>query len=277
MRPYDARVDVTSLGFATDLMVLRMGGTVVTDEGTHLVVRTPGNPGYWWGNFLLLDGPPRAGDGERWAKVFAAEFPDAHHLALGVNSTDGDPGDPAELTRLHLVSELSTVLTATGLVAPPAAMAQGVVVRALAGDDDWAQSVALRLACDADGPGAASAEHERFVARKQESCRALCEAGRGAWFGAFVDGRMRAGAGVFSDGGGLARYQTVETDPAYRRRGLASAVVRHAGEWALRELAAHTLVIVADPAYHAIHLYRALGFTDREQQVQLQRPPAAES
>jgi hypothetical protein len=30
-------------------------------------------------------------------------------------------------------------------------------------------------------------------------------------------------------------------------------------------------VIVADPAYDAIKLYRSLGFADREQQVSLER------
>ena len=49
---------VRSLAFRTDLALLERGGTEVTDRGTHLVVRTPGNPTFYWGNFMLLSEPP---------------------------------------------------------------------------------------------------------------------------------------------------------------------------------------------------------------------------
>jgi hypothetical protein len=40
---------------------------------------------------------------------------------------------------------------------------------------------------------------------------------------------------------------------------------------ALTQLGASTLVIYADPDYHAIRIYRSVGFSDREQHVQLER------
>jgi predicted N-acetyltransferase YhbS len=64
----------------------------------------------------------------------------------------------------------------------------------------------------------------------------------------------------------------VETHPGSRRRGLASSLVHRAGSAAL-EAGAETLVIVADPAYHAIDLYRSVGFADRETKVELTRRP----
>lgn len=251
-------VKVISLGFRTDLMLRAMAGAEVVDRGSHLVVRTPGNPGFWWGNFLLVEGPLRPGDVARWEAEFAAEFPHAEHFALGVD------GEVDEVAGAGLVTEVNTVLTATRLVGPP----RDAVVRRLVGDGDWEQAFQLRLATEESEP---SAEHRTFLERRQAEYRALCEGGHGAWFGAFVEGQMRAGAGLFTDGGGLARYQNVETHPAFRRRGLASAVVHHAGTWGLRQ--ARTLVIVADPGYHAIRLYRALGFNETEDQVQLLRPP----
>ncbi|MFD0539585.1 GNAT family N-acetyltransferase [Actinomadura luteofluorescens] len=108
------------------------------------------------------------------------------------------------------------------------------------------------------------------MAAKLAEERRLCEAGDATWFGAFVDGEMRAGLGIFHDGQGLARYQHVETHPAFRRRGLASALVHFAGVEAMRR-GAGTLVIVADPAAEAIRVYRSLGFTETERQVRLQR------
>lgn len=261
-------MNVESLGFRTDLMLLEMGGSVVIDRSTHMVVRTPANPGYWWGNFLLLASPLREGDAERWRSEFAEYFPDASHLALGVDGTEGEAGDADELAALGVTVGSDAVLTAEEMPAPDRTP-PGVDVRPLSGDDDWAQAAEVRWSCDDTGPS--DPAHRAFVEEQQAAYRKLCEDGYGAWFGAFADGRMRAGAGLFTDGSGLARFQNVETHPEYRRRGLASAVVQHAGHWAMTELRTSTLVIVADPDYHAIGLYRKLGFTETERQVGLQR------
>ncbi len=50
-------MDVTSLAYRTDLTVLRLSGSEIADLGDHLVVRTPADPSYWWGNFVLLAEP----------------------------------------------------------------------------------------------------------------------------------------------------------------------------------------------------------------------------
>jgi ribosomal protein S18 acetylase RimI-like enzyme len=270
-------VNVVSLGFRTDLMLRRLAGAVITEQPSYLAVRTPGNPGFWWGNFLLVDRPFAAGDADRWADIFAREIPGAAHLTLGVDGVDGDAGDAAELARLGVTVEVDTVLTATRLT-PPARPPVGATIRPLSGDADWAEAFELRLA--AHGEQDAPAEHRQYVARKVAEERALCDAGHGVWFGVFVDGRLGASAGLFADGDGdgLGRYQSVETHPDLRRRGLASALVHRLGDWGSTERGVRTLVIVADPDYHAIRLYRALGFTDTEKQVQLCRePPVAEA
>ena len=266
-------LSATALGFRTDLMLRGIAGSEVENRGTYVVVRTPQNPGFWWGNFLLFREPPRAGDAPRWAERFAAEFPGAGHLAFGVDSTDGEVGDREELRRLGVEVEVNAVLT-TAALSPPEP-APGVEVRPLRGADDWAQAGELRLALE-DRQESESAVHRLFADRRLAEDRRVCEAGYGAWFGAFVDGRMRSSAGLFTDGCGLARYQNVHTHPDFRRRGLASHVVYEAGRWGLTQLRARTLVIVADPQDHAIRLYRALGFTEMERQVQFQRGPRQE-
>ena len=52
---------VTSLGLRTDVALRVLEGAEVIDRGDHLVVRSLGNPGFWWGNFLLLGAPPGPG------------------------------------------------------------------------------------------------------------------------------------------------------------------------------------------------------------------------
>lgn len=264
--------NVISLGFRTDLMLRRMAGSTIDDHAAHLVVRTPTNPGFWWGNFILLDAAPKPDDLPRWLAVFAEEFPGAEHVALGVDGTGGDTGDSAALTDLGLTAEVNTALTAQRLLPASAGPAAGTGIRPLVSDDDWAQATDLRLVCYYDAP---TADERRFTELQVADERRLCDTGHGTWFGAFVEGRMRAGAGMFTDGTGPARFQSVETHPGFRRRGLASAVIRHAGQWALRQPGASTLVIVADPDDHAIQLYRTLGFAGTEHQVQLYRAPGS--
>jgi ribosomal protein S18 acetylase RimI-like enzyme len=266
-------VDVTSLGFRTDLMLRRLAGSDVIDRGDHIVVRTPTNPNFWWGNFVLMAAPPQRGDGERWRTLFAAEFPTAGHLAFGVDGTTGDAGDPAELTALGVTVERSVVLTAAAL-APPARPNTEATYRPLTGDDDWAQAGTLRHALYAadDGTGGPQT-NDGFVERRLAELRGLCDRGHAVWFGAFTQGALRSMLGVVSDGSGIARYQDVETHPEHRGQGLASTLVHLAGAHAQRDFDAGTLVIVADPDYLAIGIYRALGFRDSERQVQLQRAP----
>ena len=45
---------LVSLGFRTDLMLLELQGSEVEAHDDYLVVRSPHNPDFWWGNFLLF-------------------------------------------------------------------------------------------------------------------------------------------------------------------------------------------------------------------------------
>ena len=54
------------VGWATDLAILELTGSTVEDRGDHLVVRTPENPDYHWGNCLLVTDPAARNDAARW-------------------------------------------------------------------------------------------------------------------------------------------------------------------------------------------------------------------
>ncbi len=263
-------MQVTSLGYRTDLMVRRLEGSEVADYADHVVVRSPGHPGFWWGNFILLPAAPRPREAAGWLARFAAVFPEADHVALGVDVTEPGAAERSGLPEAGLRLERSTVLTATAVHEPPHVNLD-VQYRLLAGDTDWQQSLDLRLAADDSGGAASFAFYEQRTA----DARRMTENGHGAWWGAFASGRLTAQLGVFSDGGEIARYQNVETDPDWRRNGLAGTLVWRAGQWALAQLAARTLVIVADPAAQAIRVYRSVGFQDAETQTAFQRPPYA--
>jgi len=255
-------MQLASLGFRTDVALRVAEGSEVTDRGGYLVVRSPGNPGFWWGNFLLLRAWPRDGDG--WLARFAAEFPQAEHVAIGVDATEAGEGLAAELAALE--PETSTVLTCAEVRAPRHVNTEAEV-RLLESDQDWRQSVELTLRIYGEqSPG-------DFQRLRSTVRRRLTQAGRAAWFGAFDGGRLVAQLGIGDAGDGLARYQDVETDPAARRRGLAGTLVWQAGRFARAELGASTLVIVADPAEGAIRIYRGCGFADAQTQFSFARSP----
>jgi ribosomal protein S18 acetylase RimI-like enzyme len=259
-------VRVESLGYRTDLMLRQLEGSTVTDAGGYLVVASPAHPDFWWGNFLLLPATALREEPDAWMSRFAQTFPEARHVALGIDATTAAGAGPARFLAAGLRAEVNTVLTATALREPP--HPSPAECRRLAGDDDWRQALELRMACSdavrlVDGP--------EFEARRVRQARHLSEAGHGACFGAFQAGRLLAQLGVFSDGSGIARYQNVETHPAARRQGLAGTLICHAGRYALAELGASVLVIVADPGYSAIRIYRSAGFADQEVQLGLER------
>ena len=249
-------------------MLLGLQGSVIEQRSGYQVIRTPVNPSFHWGNFLLLAVPPAAGTVSSWVSAFAREFPGAGHVAIGVDGTGGDAGDGPELAAAGLAAERSTVLT-TGATTPPPRPNEAAEFRMLDGDDDWLGALELAEAVhDYGGPEG----WQGFTGRRLAAMRRLQAQGFGAWFGAFQAGCMVSGLGVFGDGSGIARYQNVDTHPGHRNQGLAGTLVHKAGQYARREMGARTLVIVADPAEAAIRIYRSVGFRDAETQVQLQRP-----
>jgi len=266
-------VKVSSLGYRTDLMILELEGALIEDRGDCLVIRSPRNPDFWWGNFLLV---PALAPGEvaDVAARFAAEFPGAGHVAIGVGSPGASVPDAAELAAAGLGCERSVVLTAGQReLRPPRQPNAEATYRALAGDDDWEQAVRLRAAISEGGPSGGDSEFNRARVAAE---RALTEAGHATWHGAFLGEALVAQLGVVPDAAsGLARYQNVETHPGFRQRGLAGTLTWHAGREALASLGpAGKLVIVADPDYVAISVYRSVGFTDAESHIGLQRPQA---
>ncbi|MBV9096056.1 MAG: GNAT family N-acetyltransferase [Streptosporangiaceae bacterium] len=256
---------VTSLGYRTDLALRALEGSEITEHIDCVVVRSPANPTFRWGNFVLIREPPGPGEAQGWIARFGAEFPGADYTALGIDVTAADRAGAGEFLAAGFRRDVGSVLTAAAVRLPPHPNGDADY-RPLATGEDWRQAAVLGSACDRGGPAELVFGNRRMAARRQ-----LAEHGHGAWFGAFLGQRLVAQLGIFRAADGIARFQDVETHPDARRQGLAGTLVYHAATYALGILAARTLVIVADPADRPIRLYRALGFADQEQQVSLER------
>jgi ribosomal protein S18 acetylase RimI-like enzyme len=258
-------VDIPSLAFRTDLALARLAGSEVEDHGEYVAVRTPDNPDYYWGNYLLLPHAPTADEVPEWEALFARTFPQCRHRSYGVATAHGTRDDLAAFAAAGLETDASSVMTATAVHEPPRPNREATY-RRLTGDEDWAQQLELWSAGEEEAA-------PDFVRAKVAAERRMAESGTGAWWGAFVGDRLLSSMGLFAASPGLARFQQVQTHPDARGRGLAGTLVHRVSRYGFEDLGATTLVMVADPEYLAIRVYRSVGFEDTETQLQAQRRP----
>lgn len=244
--------------------MLELAGSRVVQHADHLQVSTPANPGYHWGNFLLVTDPARVADAGHWVRAFRSAFPHADWLALGLVVA---PADDGAWRALGLEVEVDEVLTTT---TPPASRPSpdGCVVRRFEGPD-WDRSVARAVRDDPGGEDPAA--YERFVRRRIATRRALSETDDAAYFGAFDDGELVAELGVVRCGS-TARYSNVGTDASHRRRGHASHLLGVAGAWSA-ERGCDRWVIVTEPTNPAGRVYRRAGFRPDLGNAQVYRGP----
>ena len=256
---------VRSLGYRTDLIFPRFEGEVLQRNG-YIVIRTPSNPEYHWGNFLLFDRAPRDGDLPEWKRLFDEEIAGAiptKHFAFGWDDPEANQDQAAQFVAAGFELQYNVVLAAEE-VRRPKKHNDDIEVRPLGSDDDWSQATATQIACRE--PQYPQEGYTQFKERQMQRYRAMSDAELGHWFGAFLDGRLVADLGIFRDGE-VGRFQSVETHPDFRRRGICSTLVHIASQHAFEQMNIETLVMVADPADHAIGIYRSVGFRDQEKQI----------
>jgi ribosomal protein S18 acetylase RimI-like enzyme len=257
-----------SLVWGADLDVLPVDRVVERRDG-YLVIRSPSNPMHYWGNLLLFDTPPVAGDGARWEERFDREFGSdsrLQHLTFGWDHVDGALGSAREefVARGYKLEEnVGLVATRNGVRSHPRENRE-VRVRALrpavGGDEDlWDQVVALQVAARDERFDEES--HRVFSRRRLEDLRTLFRLGRGAWYVALDagGGEVVASCGVVV-AGGRGRFQSVDTKAAHQRRGICSRLVVEAAHRTAEQYGAQRFVIAADASYHALGLYESLGF-----------------
>ena len=263
-------VDLTSLppGTRTDLEILRLEGARLEPRDGWIVVRSPEQAEYHWGNFIQVT-TGDVEDADAWLARFAAEFPDAAWLTIGL------PRAPRgrRWQELGLEPEQDDVLALRGLPQSRPAR-QGYQSRPLAGDD-WDQLVEVDLRERADAVGSMSASYLRFAHDRSRARQRLVAQGDLAWFGSFSPGGALVsslGVTVLGDDRRLARYQSVVTAPKHRRQGLAGYLLGQAARWAAYQ-GAQEFVIVTELTNPAGRLYRRVGFTPAPSNISVYRPP----
>jgi GNAT superfamily N-acetyltransferase len=250
-----------SIGMATDAMFAAFDGAVI-DRGDYVVVSTPKNPTFFWGNHLVIPEAPRVSDIDPWTKLFERELPHSKHRAFFCDRTDGESFDPEPFCALGFIPDPTTVMR---LDAPPDGPRAELV--AVDTPERWSRVFDLLDACFTNGRDGYRAFLRIQVARYAD----MIASGFGHWYAIVEDDVPIATCGVFQHDLPCWRFQLVAVRPDRRHRGLASALVASVCREASNERRA-PFIIGCVPGSQPERIYARLGFSPIERTIALVRP-----
>jgi ribosomal protein S18 acetylase RimI-like enzyme len=242
----------------TDWHLVRLHGHVEVVVGVT-VLRVPDNPGYRWGNCLHLPAPPRVDELQDLVELSRELFgdqPESRHVMLRWDGEGIDADLVAAAKDRQMQADSGRVMHAVDLLE---VSAPGVSVRPLDLGREWADIVELNIACDPEEPDGL-ADYMAFKQGLRRAWQAWAATGDALWWGAFIDGTLVGQAGLVCCPGGRGRFQSIETHPDYRGRGVCSSLVSTMGRHAIDALGCQTLWMGVNPKGQAQHLYAKLGF-----------------
>jgi ribosomal protein S18 acetylase RimI-like enzyme len=247
-----------SPGLLTEMIFHRFSGEII-DRGTHIIVRTPSNQGFFFGNLALFFEAPKPGSLSKWREIFRKEFhdlPNVKHVTFLWDSPKEGVGDVSELQAAGFKIDFSLVLTARS-VHPAPKFNRDITVRPIKTDAEWLEVIEAQIHSKASEYGEAS--YREFKERQMAQYRAMSERNLGHWFGAFMNGKLVGDLGLFRNGA-TGRFQSVETSPEFRRQGICGRLVYEAAQFGFQNMGLTELVMVADENYHAAKIYESVGF-----------------
>lgn len=252
---------IKSLALVTELGLAATRG-VITDRGDYVVIETPDDPGYYYGNLLIMPAPPRPGEVDHWTRKFHEELghPEIHHVTLCWDGVTDEAGCEAELLAAGFRIERVLVMSATRVTAPPVANIVELSAKQVLDTEH------LAWAC-ADSHAETFRE---FLQRRARWQAQLVTRGLAKFFGIYDGTELVASLGLVPMGS-LARYQDVQTASTHRRRGYASALLAAAAA----AVPAERYVIIIDRDSEARRVYERAGFQIVERSSSAVREPAS--
>lgn len=253
--------DLKSPGLKTDIEIARLEN-ILKERDEYLVVETPDNPGYYWGNFLIFPSPPTEIDQKRWESLFSKEFehqPKVKHQAF----TWDAPKRGSNFSGFE--QEEASELTLTKAVKPPH-FNEKIEVLPIKTDAHWEAALYNQMSTRQES--FAYEPYFRFKKAQMDRYRRMSEAGHGNWYGAFIEGQLVGDCGFYVFGK-IGRFQSVGTHPDHRRKGVCATLIY---ECLCQNPQAKTSVIVAELGT-ADRVYRSVGFQGNQSIFQLTRRP----
>jgi GNAT superfamily N-acetyltransferase len=261
-------VEVRGLALVTELALAATRGSVL-DRGDYIVVERRDAPTWAYGNYLALPRAPMPTDLPRWIDVFTRELGSQRAIALRWDDPTGEADALPALCAAGFAIDRVDVLAATEVVAPPHAAMRTLDAREVLATTTLAWELADRH----------DEEYRRFLHARSSWHSALVSRRLASFWGAFAGanlGDAGTGSGKLVASAGLVRipplgrFQDVQTLPAYRRRGLAGALLAALA----REARAHGVrqfVAFAEAGDEAARVYGRVGFQRVERAVLARR------
>lgn len=252
---------IKNIGYLTDTIFHDRNG-FVEEHADYFVIRTPSNPTFWFGNFLLFKRAPVSGDYEEWMGIHQQVFGDTlNHVTIG-----WDEPKPGEID--EFIAEGFRTSNGLGLSMSAydgrATINPSITVRPLREASEWEAMLEQQLVIDREDLG--YPEDGGFFRRTEmKSLMAMAEDGRGDWWGAFLAGELVGGMGLFFDQTRtVGRFQYVTTKALHRRQGVCTTLLDGAVQHAFQTVEVEQLVICtgADDDNPAIPTYRNFGFRE---------------
>lgn len=246
---------ISNLGYQTDFSLIKFEGQI-EDRGNYLVIRSPKNPGYFWGNLLFFQNPPSGTDYKVWTDIFKKEFPKSNHMTFAWDDISGREGVNEEFLKHGFKKEKSIVLS-TESVDKNENYNSKVKVKPLDSEVDFRKAVEIQI--ELGGDYLSKESWRSYHTKAMAVYRGMIDKGLGKWFGAYIDGELAGSLGIFVDSG-VGRFQQVNTVEKFQRRGVCSTLVYESAKYAFENMKAEKLVMVADENYHAAKIYESVGF-----------------
>lgn len=282
-------MNIHSLGQLTDMHLIGKDTQHITRHtpiGDYVVVHTPSNPEYFWGNyvlfsqaFLLEDTSQFDNAMTRCRTIFTRELTPLYranttlsapeHVAFAWDNDVTTPIDAMVLQKMQDDACFDTiqVLTRRGDTKLPDDIGYDFrkidITNHDTPDSEWQQLISTKIA--ESGSRFNPEEMRGYIRVKYAFYRQLIEQGKGYWFGAFKNEKLVASFGIFIVTCGehetIARFQSVDTHPDYRRQGICRNLIRYA----MNTFAdSTTFCIITDAGSDAERVYRSVGFAPTE-------------
>ena len=245
-----------NLGYHTDAIFHQLDGEII-DRGEYYLIRTPTNPTYYWGNYLLFKSEPTNGCFEDWMKNHREEFGKTPaHIAIGWDSLKKGDCSDFEASGFELSEDIVLSLTGAPNKIPTN---PDLVARKFSKDSDWRRSIEHQIAeCPTEIP---VEDYRVFVTDQMANHRLKQENGHGHYWGAFLDDELVGDMGIYFDRKAkIARFQSVTTVAAHRRTRVCSTLLSEVIKDTLAHEPIDTLVIAAEHGSIAESTYRSFGF-----------------
>ena len=253
-----AKMIIESIGHSTDFIFSDLSGRLIKKDD-YIVIQTPCNPGFFWGNYIVFNKAPVTGDLDKWTSIFRKEFSyyeTYNHYAF--TWIDGQYNESVIDEFLNAGFEIEHVaVLSTNKVNPPPRFSKNIKIRKINTQREWNDVIENQIACAE--PRYNNDKYRVFKERQFSEYKKMSLANKGHWYGAYINDQLVGDLGIFHEGR-LGRYQNVGTHPDYRRQGICGSLVYESAKIALLNYPIDQLVMKADDDYFAAKIYESVGF-----------------